>query len=97
MTALDRQLLEDRAMRDAALALFKADIRQVREDLAAKGVGARVGERVSEVAVDMADEAMELAGENKGPLAAALIALVLWLARAPLLNLLFGDDAEDDE
>ena len=96
--ATRENFLADRAARDAALALFKADIQHLRNDLAAKGIGARIGERLGEGAVDMADEALELAGENKGKVGAGVAALILWIFHRPLFSWLFGEDApEDDE
>lgn len=95
MTPMERQFVEDRAMRDSAKALFEADIAQVRGDLAARGVGERIGARIGEGAVDMADEALELAGENKGTLSAAVAALLLYVFRNPLIEWLFGEDDGD--
>ena len=92
MTPLERQFVEDRAMRDSAKALFSADVAQVRSDLANRGVGERIGARIGEGAVDMADEALEMAGDNKGVIGAALGALLLYLFRNPLIDWLFGDD-----
>lgn len=96
MTPIEQRLVEDRAMRDAAKALFNADVAQVRNDLASRGIGERIGNRASEAAMDMADEALELAGENKGVLGAGLAALLVWVFRAPLMIWLFGDDDDSE-
>jgi len=98
MTASDRQLAEDRALRDAALRLFKADLALVRGDLAARGVGQRAADRVGDAALDTMDEAVDYAKEHKGQVAAGISAILLFLFRGPLLDALaslFDDDDSD--
>ena len=66
------RLAEDKALRDAALAVFQDDLRFIRHDLEG----------------------------NKGQLAAAVAAIVLWFARAPILHGLadlLGIEDEDAE
>jgi hypothetical protein len=98
---LSDQLAEDRAMRDAALALFKTDLLFIREDLAERGIGERVTERVGDGAKEFVDDALDYAGDHKGIVAAAITAVVLWFARGPILNaldeLFSGEDDEQDE
>lgn len=94
-----RQRMEqDRALRDAALRLFKADTAMVREDLAEKGVGARAASRFTDAAMDMLDEAVDSAEAHKGALAGGLALAVLagglWFARGPILAAL--EDALHD-
>jgi len=101
MSRLERRLVEDRALRDAALELFKADIAFIRSGIRERGVGARLADRLGEGTRDMVDEAADYAEANKGVVAAGLAALVLWFARGPILKFfagLMGDDeeAEDD-
>lgn len=86
MNASEHQLAEDKALRDAALAVFQADLKFIRQDLAVRGVGGRIADRIGDAALDLADEAADYAEENKGQVAAAVGAIVLWFARAPLLN-----------
>lgn len=95
MTDLDRQLREDRSLRDAAKALIKADYEHLRLDLQHKGFGDRIIDRLSEGAVDVFDDAVEAADKNRGIVAALMTALVLWFARNPIMSLFFGK--EDDE
>lgn len=85
MSRAELQLAEDRALRDAALAVFQADLRFIREDLAARGVGERIADRLGDATMDLIDDAADYAEENKGQVAAAVAAVVLWFARAPLL------------
>jgi len=82
--AMDRQLKEDRALRDAALALVKADLAQLRPELTAQALGERVGDRVSDGAVDVFDGAVGMAGKNRGVLAAVTAAVIVWFARKPV-------------
>ena len=46
MSELERRLAEDKALRDSALALFKADLALVRADLAERGLGPRIADRL---------------------------------------------------
>ena len=86
MSELESRLAEDKALRDAALALFKADLALIRADLDERGLGARVADRVGESAMDMLDEAVDYAEDNKGKVAAGVAAVVLWFARRPILD-----------
>ena len=92
---LEMQLREDRALRDAALALLKADVAHVRADLTSRGVGARIFDRVGEGAVDVFEEAVSVADNHRGALATLVAAVILWFARHPLMSL-FSDDDEDE-
>jgi hypothetical protein len=100
MNALANELARDRATRDAALAVFRADLAFIREDLGARGIGGRLTDRIGESAKDMLDDAVDYAEENRGMVAAAVAALVLWFARAPLLHglaqILGFDDGEEE-
>jgi hypothetical protein len=97
VTGPEQRLAEDKALRDAALALFKADLALVRADLAERGIGQRIADRLGTSAMDMLDEAVDYAEDNKGTVAAAIAAVVLWFARRPILSALgslIGDDEE---
>jgi hypothetical protein len=95
---LAHQLAEDRALRDAALALFKADLRFIRNDLDQRGIGERVADRLGDSAKEFVDDAVDYAGDHKSVVTAAIAAVVLWFARAPILHAL-GElfDSEDNE
>lgn len=98
MSELERRLAEDKALRDSALALFKADLALVRADLDAKGVGARVAARVGEGTMETLDDAVDYAEANKGKVAAGIAAVLLWFTRGPILDSLgklIGDDDEE--
>ena len=96
MSDLAGQLAEDKALRDAALRLFKSDIALIRGDLDERGVGARARDRVGEAAMGMVDDAIDYAEDNKGWVAAGAAAVVLWFARKPVLRWLANVlDAEE--
>ena len=100
MSTPDERWQHDRALRDAALRLVKADIALVRGDLAARGVGTRVADRVGDAALETLDDAVGYAQGHRGQVAAAITALVLFLFRGPLLDALaalIGEDAAEDE
>ncbi len=72
MSAAEHQLADDKALRDAALAVFQADLRFIKEDLAARGVGGRIADRLGDSALDMVDDAVDYAESNKGQIGAAV-------------------------
>jgi hypothetical protein len=98
VSTLEQRLAEDRALRDAALALFKADLAFIRTDIREKGVGARLADRLGEGTRDMVDDAVDYAEANSGKVAAGAMAAILWFARGPILDLvgkwLGGDEDE---
>lgn len=84
--------------RNAAHVALQLQLAQVREDLAARGIGGRIADRAGEAMADAA----EVANENKGIIAGTLAALVLWFLRGPIISLIArlwerGDDDSDDE
>lgn len=96
MPASKQQLREDRAIRDAARALVKADVAHLKQDLSSKSLGDRLFGTVGEGAKDVLEKAGDAAENNRGVLAALVGALVLWFARNPIMEL-FADEDENDE
>lgn len=100
MSDLEHRLAEDRALRDAALALFKADLAFIRTDIRERGAGARLADRLGEGTRDMMDDAVDYAEANSGKVAAAAMAVILWFARRPILDfidrLFAGDDGDEE-
>lgn len=96
MTDRKTQMLEDKYLRDSARALVEADIEHLKADLAFKGVGGRIIDRAKEGALDLYEEAVEVAEDNKGALAALVAAIAVWFARNPILSF-FGLASEGDE
>lgn len=93
---LEQQLREDRVLRDAARAIVEADIANLRASLAGRSIPSRIADHIGEGAQDAIDEAAEFATEHKGLLAAGVAALIVWLARHPLIALVLGA-GEDEE
>ena len=91
---LERNMREDRLMRDAARALVDADIANLRADLAGRSIGTRIKDRLGEGASDVLDEAVAVAEDNKGVVAALVGAIVLWFARHPIMDLFLDEDQE---
>ena len=100
MTERKAQMLADRHLRNSARALVEADIENLKADFNRKTLGERAFDRVREGALDVYEEAVEVADNNKGALAALIAAVVVWFARNPLLSLFgLGDegDGADEE
>lgn len=93
--SIARQLRADRAVRDAARALVDADVAHFRADLGGKDIKTRMLDRVTEGAVDVLEEAVDVAQSNRAALITLLAAIGLWFARNPIMAL-FSDTDEDD-
>ena len=91
------RLIEDRYLRDSARALVEADIQHLKNDLQRKGIGERMLDRVKEGATDVYEEAVDVADNNRGVLAALVAAIFVWFARNPILSLFGLEDDEQDE
>lgn len=97
--AADR-LAKDRTTREAALSAFNANLAQVRTDLEARGIGGRIADQASMEVRAGIDEALAIADDNKGIVAATIAALALWFLRIPLiagLRSLLDDEKTDEE
>lgn len=81
--------------RNAAHEIFEAQLAQVQEDLAARGIGGRIADRAGEVAAQTA----EVASEHKGVIAGTFAAIALWIFRDPIIRLVdrLRFDAEETE
>lgn len=97
MTKLDPQFVEDRALRNAALEVLKADIEHAKESFKPKNVAGRMGERVKAGAEEVFELAKDRADDNRGAIAAVIGALFLFLARNPILEILGLKDAPDED
>jgi hypothetical protein len=92
-------LEQAKAARDLARRAYEDHLSQVREDLAARGIGGRIADRAGAALNDAAD----IANDNKGVVAGTLAALVVWLLRGPIVRAIgrlwtehFEEDADDD-
>ncbi|MEX0342721.1 MAG: hypothetical protein AB3N06_09045 [Erythrobacter sp.] len=90
------RMIEDQYLRDSARALVEADIEHLKSDFANKTLGERAIDRMREGATDLYEEAIDVAEDNKGALAALVAAIVVWFARNPILEV-FGLAAEPED
>jgi len=109
MTRLPDSFIADRRLRDSARAVLTEDIDRLRASLAEQGIASRVSTgvtttisgRIRSGARDVLAEARRQAGSRKGLLAGIVAAIVLFLARGPILDwieeLLESDFDEDDD
>ena len=109
MTRLPDRFLEDRSLRDTARAVLTEDIERLRASPAKEGIANRVSSgdtqtisaRIRTGARHVLAEARAQAGERKGLLAGIVAAIVLFLARGPILDwieeLLESDFDDDNE
>jgi len=79
------QFRADRDNRHAARGVFDAGVAQVKDDLAARGIGGRIADTAGDEAKAALGEAIEVAKDSKGIIAGTVAALALWTFRAPLL------------
>ncbi len=101
MSKIDQRFFEDRALRDAARANFMADISHAKHVFSGKGLAGRVVDRVGEGAQDVFEVAKTQADDKRGIIAALVGAILLWLSREPVLELLgltqSGSGADEEE
>lgn len=88
-----RLLEQAKATRNAAHDAFQSQLAQVREDLAARGVGGRIADWTGEAAAD----AVDLASEHKGLVAGTFAALAAWFLRRPIIGLVSQLWSDDDD
>jgi len=86
MTEAEQALVEDRALRDDARAVFDARLSGVRAALSAKGVVPRARDEVLDRGRATASEAAKIASEYRWIVASTLLAILAWLLRKPLFH-----------
>lgn len=91
------RMRQDRHLRNSAKALVEADIEHLKNSLSRKSLTDRAVDRLAGGASEVYDEAMDVAADNKGALAAILAALLMWFARNPILDALFGGESDEDD
>jgi hypothetical protein len=105
MSHLPPQFIVDRALRDAARAVLTDDIERLRANLSEEGIASRVSSGVTSTisgrirtgARDVLAQAKAQAGDHKGVLAVLLGAILLWIARGPILDWIDEFDTTEDE
>ena len=95
MTDRKARMIEDRYLRDSARALVEADVDHLKTGLEQKGFAARALGSVKDGAIDIYEEALDVADDNKGALAALIAAIFVWFARNPILDFFGLGDSDD--
>ena len=75
MNETERRLTDDRANRSAARGLFDARLAQVKADLAARSVPARIKAKATDEAAKGIEQGLAVAKESKGIIAGTTAAL----------------------
>lgn len=86
MSPSERQLLEDRANRDAARAVFDARLQRVRGALEERPIVSRVGDEALGRARTAATAASDIVRDERWIFALTGVAVAGWLLRRPLLR-----------
>lgn len=94
MSKLLDQFHEDRALRDAAKSVLLADIEHARTSFSPKGFADRVGGRVTDGAKDVYSVAKVHADDNRGIIATLIGAILLWISRDTILEILGLDQTD---
>lgn len=85
MNETESRLAEDRANRRAARGLFDHRLAQVKADLAARSVPARIKAKATDEVATAIGKGVTIAKESKGIIAGTATALAVWFFREPLL------------
>lgn len=98
MSKLQQQFEEDRAIKNAARRVLLTDFAHAKTALSAKGLANRIGGRVGDGAKDIFYTVKLHADDNRGILAALIGAVIIWFARAPIMEILgIGSSHEHDD
>ncbi|WP_120078510.1 hypothetical protein [Aurantiacibacter odishensis] len=94
MADLEHQLQQDRALRNAAKRLVKADFGFVKGDMAQKGLGGRIAGRAKDGAADIAESTADYASEHRlqvgTGIAVAVAAFAGWIFRDRLADAVYN-------
>lgn len=88
MSKAEDQLAEHRSLRGSARGLFDTRLAQVKADLAARSISGRVKAKAKDEAFKALDTGIDVAKESKGIIAATGGALLVWVFRAPLIEMM---------
>lgn len=84
----EARLIADRANRSAARKLVDGGFAQVKSDLAARGVGGRIKDKLARDAEDTLATGIDVARQNKPVIAGTIGLLLVWFLRGPLGRLI---------
>ncbi|MEE4154059.1 MAG: hypothetical protein V2I27_07855 [Erythrobacter sp.] len=101
MTRLPHQFIEDRELRDAARAVFLADLEHAKGALSRKGLLERLtgplSKRVSLGLKDTMEVAAAGASANRSGIAALVAALIVWFSRDTILEWVGVETGETED
>ena len=97
MTGLEQQVLQEKAVRNAARKQFDNRLMLVRHDLEEQSVPARLAARISAEARSAFDEAAAVAEDNKPVVAGTIAALTLWFFRESVLRRIAALFCKDED
>ena len=105
MTEQERQLHEDRQLRNAAKGLVKRSVGNLKGGFSSRGLGGRVASRVKDGGSQIADDGVAFARDHKAQigvgLAVGALAVVGWMFRDRIadavLNLVQRDEDTSDQ
>lgn len=96
MNKAERRLADDRGLRGKARGLFDTRLAQVKADLSARSVPARIKAKATDEAANAIEHGLDVAKQSKGVIAITAGALALWFFRAPLLGLFAKGKVQDE-
>lgn len=97
MSDAEQRLIADRVNRNAARQLVERGTGQVKSDLAARGIGGRIKDKVTGELEGTLATGVAVARENKPVIAGTIGLFLVWCLRGPLGRLIarrFGDQSE---
>jgi hypothetical protein len=85
-SAAETLVLVERESRDAARAQLDGHVARLRADIEERGIGGRIADEASTRALAALDEASEIASQSKGLIGGALVLMLLWFFRTPIMS-----------
>lgn len=101
-TTTKQQLIEDRALRNAAMRVVQADIGFIKSDLAQRSLGERFRDVAEDGAIEAADYAETHPGQVGGTAALVVGGIAAWIFRGHIADAIAGlfqglSDEENEE
>ncbi len=85
MSKADRLLAEQRVARDLARAEFNRRLGRAKVDLAPPVLKRRIVAELQQTSLSVARQAIDIASDNRGVVAATVATLLVWLTRKPIV------------
>jgi hypothetical protein len=85
-SAAEQLVMAERESRDAARARLDQQVGRLRSDIEQRGIGGWIADEASSKALAALDEASLVASESKGIIGGALVLLLMWFFRTPIMS-----------